>query len=105
MTEMPAHTPSPTARTLDRPGRGGVLREAAGPARRLGTLLRDFVVSARAEGVQHRAGAWINTLPPGTSIGILAPLAPFRSPFFRFDRYRLVIDPHPDRGGARADPE
>ncbi len=70
-----------------------------------GALLRDFVASARAGGSRQLAGVWINGLPSGTSIGVLAPLAPFRSPAFRFDKYRLVIEPHPDREGATADPE
>jgi hypothetical protein len=62
-----------------------------------GAILRNFVAASGPEGTRQRAGAWVNALPAGTSIGVLAPLAPFRSPFFRFDRYRLVIDPQLER--------
>lgn len=68
-------------------------------------LLRNFLAAGGDGDTRHQAGAWINSLPPGTSIGILAPLAPFRSPFFRFDRFRLVIDPQPDRAQQGPDPQ
>jgi len=68
-------------------------------------LLRTFLVATGDEDTRHRAGAWINTLPPGASLGVLAPLAPFRSPYFRFDRYHVMIDPQPDRGGRDHGPE
>ncbi len=68
-------------------------------------ILRNFIAAAGPEGTRSHAGAWINTLPEGTTIGIIAPLAPFRSPFFRIDRYRLVINDHPERAGGTPDPE
>ncbi|HEY7676708.1 MAG TPA: hypothetical protein VIG69_06535 [Candidatus Methylomirabilis sp.] len=68
-----------------------------------GAILRNFVAASGPEGTRQRGGAWLNTLPEGTSLGVLAPLAPFRSPLFRFDRYRLVIDPQPERAEGGPD--
>ena len=70
-----------------------------------GGTIRNFVAASGPEGTRQRAGAWLNALPVGTSIGVLAPLAPFRSPFFQFDRYRLVIDPQPERAEPGLDPD
>lgn len=68
-------------------------------------LLRTFAAAAGPDTTRHRAGAWINGLPAGTTIGVTAPLAPFRSPFFRMDRYRLVILPDPAAADPRDLPE
>lgn len=70
-----------------------------------GAVLRNFLTAAGTENTRHLAGRWLNTLPEGTTIGVLAPLAPFRSPFFRLDRYRLRIEPRPDQGAAASAPE
>lgn len=68
-------------------------------------VLRNFIAGAGPASTRHLAGAWLNSLPEGTSIGVPEPLAPFRSPYFRIDRYRLVLEPHPERGGAPTDAE
>lgn len=39
-----------------------------------------------------RAGRWIEeTIPAGETVGLLNPPSPSRGPYFRYDRYRLVI--------------
>ena len=70
-----------------------------------GAVLRNFRAAAGIENTRHLAGRWLNAQPEGATIGVLAPLAPFRSPLFRMDRYRVVIEPRPDQGGAAAAPE
>jgi hypothetical protein len=68
-------------------------------------LLRNFTAASGPAGTRHRAGEWINALPEGASMGVLAPLAPFRSPYFRLDRYRLVVNDHPEVAGGAPEPD
>lgn len=70
-----------------------------------GAILWNFTAATGTRTTRHQAGAWVNALPEGTSIGVLAPLAPFRAPFFRLDRFRLPVAPAPSTGGADLDQE
>lgn len=68
-------------------------------------IVRNFLAAAGTGSTRHAAGRLLNGLPEGATIGVVAPLAPFRSPFFRMDRYRLVILPDPGHPGAAPAPD